>query len=161
MADQKSYSMIHYWKQMQRFPIDIKAAWDFFSSPDNLNDITPPELRFETLSDPPAHFYPGLMIVYRLSLLKGFSFEWVTEIVHVREPEYFVDEQRHGPYALWHHEHHFREVEGGVEMEDKVCYKLPLGWPGNLFHGLLVKPRLKRIFEYRRTVLEQRFGKLD
>lgn len=152
--------MIHFLRQSQRLPIDLHTAWEFFSRPENLNDITPPELRFETISEPHPHVYPGQMIVYRLSLIKGFPLEWVTEITQVQAPFYFVDEQRQGPYALWHHEHHFREVEGGVEIEDKVCYKLPLGWLGNLFHGILVKPRLKRIFEFRRQVLRERFGQL-
>lgn len=152
--------MIHYLNQVQRFPIDKQTAWDFFSRPENLNDITPPDLRFKTLSDPPAHFYPGLIIVYRIKMFGGFPFEWVTEITQVQEPHFFVDEQRHGPYALWHHEHHFRETQGGVEMEDRITYKLPLGWLGNLFHGILIKPRLKRIFDHRRTVLHQRFGTL-
>jgi ligand-binding SRPBCC domain-containing protein len=152
--------MIHTWNQVQRLPIDIKTAWDFFSKPENLNDITPPDLRFKTLSDPPTHFYPGLFIIYQISVFKGIHFEWVTEITHAQEPNFFADEQRSGPYALWHHEHHFKEVEGGVEMEDKVYYKLPLGWLGNLFHNALVKPKLKHIFEYRRAVLENRFGVL-
>jgi ligand-binding SRPBCC domain-containing protein len=98
------------------------------------------------------------MIVYSVGVFKGFPFEWVTEITQVHEPQFFVDEQRFGPYALWHHEHHFREVPGGVEMTDMIHYKLPLGRLGNLFHNILVKPRLKRIFEFRRTALEKRFG---
>lgn len=152
--------MVHILKQVQCLPVSIQTAWEFFSRPENLNDITPPDLKFSILTNLPDHAYPGLMIVYKVGIFKGFPFEWVTEITHVSEPQFFVDEQRFGPYALWHHEHHFREVTGGIEMTDIVHYKLPLGKLGDLFHNLLVKPRLKKIFEFRRVALEERFGRL-
>lgn len=151
--------MIHVLTQNQFLPIDLKAAWEFFSTPKNLNEITPPDLSFKICSDLPQTVYPGLMIVYKIAMMKVIRFEWVTEITHIQEPKFFVDNQVFGPYSMWHHEHHFEEVPGGVMMKDIVHYKLPLGWFGNLFHGLLVKPQLKAIFQYRKDVLEKRFGR--
>ena len=149
---------VHIYRQKQFLPIDLNTAWDFFSRPENLNEITPRDLKFEICSLLPEKVYPGLMILYKVGVFKGFSFEWATEITHVQEPQFFVDEQREGPYKMWHHEHHFRSVYGGVEMTDIVHYKLPLGWFGNLFHGLLVKPKLRQIFDYRVEALNKKFG---
>ncbi|MES2702462.1 MAG: SRPBCC family protein [Bacteroidota bacterium] len=149
--------MIRVLQQTQVLPIDVKAAWAFFSRPDNLNDITPADLSFKVLSELPAAIYAGLMIRYKIQPFPGVQLNWLTEITHVDEPHYFVDEQRVGPYALWHHEHHFKEVPGGTEMTDIVHYRLPLGRVGNLFHGLLVGPKLKRIFDYRKEVLGKKF----
>ena len=149
--------MIHVLKQVQFLPIDINEAWAFFCRPENLNEITPSDLSFDILTELPPKVYPGLMIRYKVSPFKGVKFDWLTEITHVNEPHFFVDEQRRGPYALWHHEHHFRSVDGGVEMTDIVHYKLPFGIIGNLFHGLLVAPKLKLIFDYRKTVLAEKF----
>ena len=149
--------MVHVLKQTQFLPISMEAAWKFFSTPENLNEITPPDLRFSILSKLPAKVYPGLMIIYHVNIFKGVTFEWLTEITQVQEPHFFVDEQREGPYKLWHHEHHFKEVAGGVEMTDIVHYKLPLGRLGNLFHGLLVKPKLDEIFNHRVSVLKTKF----
>jgi len=146
--------MVHIHKQVQFLPVDLETAWNFFSRPENLNDITPPDLNFKVRSKLPERIYPGLMIVYKITIFK-LPFEWITEITHVHD-NYFVDEQRKGPYRLWHHEHHFKEVEGGVEMTDLVHYHLPFGWFGNLFHGLLVKPQLREIFEFRKRILAER-----
>jgi ligand-binding SRPBCC domain-containing protein len=104
--------------------------------------------------------YPGMLIEYTVRPLFGLPVRWVTEITHVREHEYFVDEQRAGPYRFWHHEHHFRPVEGGVEVRDLVSYRLPLGPLGSLINRLAVRGRLAQIFEYRRRVLEDRFGRV-
>jgi ligand-binding SRPBCC domain-containing protein len=149
--------MIHVLRQTQLLPISIDEAWKFFSTPTNLNDITPTDMAFRIIGDAPVEAYEGQMIVYRIKLFPAVSVEWVTEITHIEAPYYFVDEQRFGPYAMWHHEHRFRAVDGGVEMQDTVHYKLPFGAFGNLFHGLLVKPKLAQIFDFRRQVLEQRF----
>lgn len=101
--------------------------------------------------------YPGQIIRYKVQGIPGVNMHWVTEITHVKEPFYFVDEQRFGPYALWHHQHHFREVKGGVEMTDEVNYALPLGPLGILAHALFVKRELNRIFDYRFKKLEELF----
>jgi ligand-binding SRPBCC domain-containing protein len=150
--------MIHIIKQTQFLPISIDKAWDFFSTPENLNKITPDDLSFKINSELPPKVYAGQMIIYKVSPFKNIAFDWLTEITQVNEPHFFIDEQRFGPYALWHHEHHFKAVDGGVEMTDIVHYKLPFGWFGNLFHRLLVKPKLNQIFNYRLKVLEVMFN---
>ena len=143
----------------QFLPISLSEAWDFFSSPNNLAKITPAELGFVVHGNVPERMYPGLFIQYTVSPLLGIPMRWVTEITHVREGEYFVDEQRVGPYAIWHHEHFFTEVEGGVLMRDVVHYKVPLGILGRLAHPLIVRPKLEQIFSYRWEANERIFGK--
>lgn len=101
--------------------------------------------------------YPGQIVSYRLSPIPGIKISWVTEITHVEDLKFFVDEQRFGPYSMWHHEHHFEERDGSVLMTDKVSYKLPLGFLGHLAHFLFVKKQLKAIFDYRIKVLEEKF----
>ncbi len=147
-------------ERVQRLPISLEEAWAFFSSPLNLREITPPYMRFEVLSDPKwvGKMYPGQIITYTVRPLLGIPLFWMTEITHVREGEFFVDEQRVGPYALWHHQHHFKPIEGGVEMTDLVHYRLPLGILGDLAQALFVRRQLEEIFDYRYRVLEQRFG---
>lgn len=150
-------------ERVQRLPISIEEAWAFFSSPLNLRDITPPYMRFRVLSDPKwlGRMYPGQIITYTVRPLLGVPMFWMTEITHVREGEFFVDEQRIGPYALWHHQHHFRVIENGVEMTDLVHYRLPLGVLGKLAHALLIRRQLEAIFDYRYRVLEERFGRVS
>ncbi len=150
-------------ERVQRLPISLEEAWAFFSSPLNLREITPPYMRFEVLSDHRwvDRMYPGQIITYTVRPLLGIPLFWMTEITHVREGEFFVDEQRVGPYALWHHQHHFKPIEGGVEMTDLVHYRLPLGILGALAHALLVRRQLEEIFDYRYRVLEQRFGSMS
>jgi len=145
-------------KEVQRLPISLPEAWSFFSDPRNLPRITPPSLGLEVTSDLPGVMYPGMIITYRVRPIPWVSVGWVTEITHVREPVLFVDEQRFGPYRFWHHEHHFREVEGGVEMEDIVHYALPFGTIGRVFGGPLVRRRLEQIFSFRRRFLVREFG---
>lgn len=144
-------------EQRQTLPINIDEAWEFFSDPNNLRIITPDYLDFKVLHDLPDKMYPGMIIKYQIRPLLGIPVKWTTEITHVREPNYFVDEQRFGPYALWHHKHFFREVKDGVEMEDIVDYGLPLGPFGRVIHFLLIKNKVEQIFSYRRNVLEERF----
>lgn len=136
-----------------------QQAWDFFSNPRNLPRITPPGLGFQILTpDLPAEVYPGLMIAYRVRPLAGIPMTWLTEITQVHPGESFVDEQRVGPYAVWHHEHRFRELgDGRIEMEDRVTYVLPMGWLGNLVHPWLVRPQLDRIFAFREAALQELF----
>lgn len=145
-------------REVQRLPISLPEAWRFFSDPRNLPRITPPSLGLEVTSDPPEEMYPGMIITYRVRPIPWVSVGWVTEITHVREPTLFVDEQRFGPYRFWHHEHHFREVEGGVEMVDLVHYAVPLGAIGRVFAGPLVRRRLAEIFAFRRRFLAGEFG---
>ncbi|MCP2501861.1 MAG: SRPBCC family protein [Deltaproteobacteria bacterium] len=146
-----------YW-EVQHLPISLPEAWSFFSDPRNLSRITPPSLGLEVTSDLPGVMYPGMIVTYNVRPIPWVSVGWVTEITHVREPVLFVDEQRFGPYRFWHHEHHFREVEGGVEMEDIVHYALPFGTIGRVFGGPLVRRRLEQIFSFRRRFLVREFG---
>jgi ligand-binding SRPBCC domain-containing protein len=146
-------------RSKQTLPISAKEAWDFLSDPRNLNEITPPGMSFTiTSQDLPATMYQGMVITYKVSPFPGFSFSWVTEITHVVEGQFFVDEQRFGPYAFWHHQHHIMEGPNGVvKMEDIVHFKVPFGFIGQLFAPLLVLPRLRQIFAYRRTKLQSIF----
>ena len=149
---------IHRLHNTQHLPITLDEAWDFFSNPKNLEIITPNSMDFKTLSGDDKAIFPGQIIQYTVKPILGISMKWVTEITHVLEKNYFVDEQRFGPYSLWHHKHFFKQIPGGVEMEDIVDYKLPMGFLGNLFHPILVEPKLKQIFEYRRNKLIELFG---
>ncbi len=142
----------------QKLPISIEAAWDYFSDPKNLENITPKSMQFKTLSGDDRKMFPGQIIQYIVTPILGIPMKWVTEITHVENGKYFVDEQRFGPYALWHHKHFFTEIEGGVEMEDIVDYKLPMGILGQLVHPFLVKPKLNEIFEFRKKKLIELFG---
>lgn len=144
--------------RIQRLPISIDEAWDFFSRPENLRAITPPWLDFQITSAVPERMHAGTIISYTVRPLLRVPVQWITEITHVQEPTFFVDEQRFGPYKLWHHQHTFRAIDGGVEMEDLVHYMLPFGPLGRLAHGVQVRPLLEEIFDYRYDVLEQRFG---
>jgi ligand-binding SRPBCC domain-containing protein len=146
-------------KFKQVIPTDLQTCWNFFSSPRNLKNITPDYMGFEVLVELPEKMYSGLMIEYRVKPLLGIPLKWITEITHVDELKFFVDEQRKGPYKIWHHEHHFREIQGGVEMIDIVSYELPFGLIGNLVHPILVKQKLKEIFDYRFKKVEEIFGK--
>ena len=142
----------------QKLPISIQEAWDFLSNPKNLEVITPDAMGFKTISGDDRAIFPGQIIQYTVKPLLGIPLKWVTEITHVVEGKYFVDEQRFGPYALWHHKHFLKEIPGGVEMEDIVDYKIPMGILGQLVHPFLVKPKLTEIFEYRSKKLIQLFG---
>ncbi len=147
-------------KTEQKLPISIEKAWDFFSDPKNLKDITPGEMGFEIISGADESIYPGQIIQYNVSPIFGIKLRWVTEITHVVKNKYFVDEQRFGPYSLWHHKHFFKKIKGGILMEDVVDYKIPLGWMGQLAHFVFVKNKLNKIFKYRENKLVKLFGKL-
>ena len=142
----------------QVLPISKKEAWDFLSSPANLKVITPDHMGFHILSGADRPMFSGQIIQYKVSPFPGFSTKWVTEITHVKEGEYFVDEQRFGPYALWHHKHFIKEVQGGVEMEDIIDYKIPFGILGQVAYPIIVKKQLKQIFAYREEKLIELFG---
>ena len=131
----------------QKLPISLEESWKFFSSPKNL-----------IISGGDSLMYPGQIIQYFVSPLFGLKTKWVTEITHVEEKKYFVDEQRFGPYSRWHHKHFFSQVDRGVKMIDIVDYKLPLGIIGRLAHPILVKPKLDEIFSYRKNKLIEIFG---
>ena len=139
-------------------PIGVNEAWDFLSNPGNLKIITPDYMGFNIISTGGGKMFPGQIISYKVSPLLGLKLNWVTEITYVDDKVYFVDEQRIGPYALWHHKHFVKEIDGGTEMIDIIHYQLPFPILANRFHGLLVKPKLKQIFEYRSNKLNEIFG---
>lgn len=142
----------------QNLPINVDVAWDFLSDPKNLKTITPDYMGFDILSGADKTMFAGQIIQYRVTPIWGIPTQWVTEITHVKEREFFVDEQRFGPYSLWHHKHFIKAIPGGVSMEDIVDYKLPLGVLGRIVHPVLVKPKLKEIFNYRYQKLIELFG---
>jgi len=146
----------------QAIPISLNEAWDFFSSPLNLEKITPKEMNFVVTSDynGNAKMYPGMIITYKVSPIFGIKMDWMTEITHVKDKEYFVDEQRFGPYALWHHQHHFKEIEGGVLMNDILNYAIPYGIIGRWADLILVSKQIKKIFDYREKAIIKLFGEL-
>lgn len=141
----------------QVVPVGVDEAWAFFSDARNLSRITPPSLGFHLLSELPAEMYAGMIIPYRVRPLFGVPIIWITEITHVDKPRLFVDEQRFGPYRFWHHQHHFRKVEGGTEIRD-VVHHAPPSPAGRWVERWVVGPRLREIFGYRRRVLEEVFG---
>jgi ligand-binding SRPBCC domain-containing protein len=145
-------------KSIQNLPISIDQAWDFLSDPKNLKTITPDYMGFIIESGADRPMYAGQIIQYIVTPILGIKTKWVTEITHVIDKHYFVDEQRFGPYALWHHKHFIREIPGGVEMEDIIDYKVPMGVLGQLVHPFLVKPKLDEIFTYRHSKLIELFG---
>jgi ligand-binding SRPBCC domain-containing protein len=144
----------------QKIPVSLTEAWSFFSSPLNLAKITPKEMAFTVTSNTTAatQMYPGMIITYKVSPLLGIKLDWMTEITQVQHEKYFIDEQRFGPYKFWHHQHHFLEIPGGVLMNDKLTYGMPLGILGQLANGIFVANKLQQIFSYRKQKIEALFG---
>ena len=148
---------LYQFKETTTLATSIESAWSFFSNPHNLAKITPPSLNFKVLSDPPADIYPGLIIHYTVSPLLGVPLQWVTEISHVIKNQLFVDEQRYGPYAMWHHQHHFAETPDGVLMTDIVHYTLPLDPFSRMANSLVVRPQINAIFNFRKSAMLELF----
>ena len=143
-----------------KIPSTIDKVWDFISSPHNLKNITPEYMGFDiTTKNLPEKVYAGMIISYNVSPLLGIKMRWVTEITHVSELKYFVDEQRYGPYKMWHHQHIIEAIEGGVHMTDIVDYLPPLGFLGAFANQLIIKRQLNEIFSFRTKKLEEYFGK--
>jgi len=146
-------------KKTQIIPAEITEVWNFISSPENLKHITPPYLGFEIISNNlQEKMYPGMIISYKVSPLLGIKMKWVTEITHVKENEYFIDEQRIGPYAMWHHQHKITSIKEAVLMTDIVSYKPPFGFLGALSNDLFLRKQLDGIFNFRKSAIEKRFG---
>jgi ligand-binding SRPBCC domain-containing protein len=149
---------IHVLQRRQVLPIAVDECWAFFSDPRNLPKITPASLDFTVLGTLPERMHSGLMIQYRVRPLLRIPVRWLTEITHVEPGRYFVDEQRVGPYQVWHHEHWFEGISPGrTEVRDLVHYVLPFGILGDLVHQLFVRAELKRIFDYREGVVSELF----
>ena len=148
-------------EQTQKIPASIDAVWNFISSPNNLKEITPSYLEFQVTSKTDdSIMYPGMIITYKVSPLLGIKLNWMTEITQVKSKEYFVDEQRVGPYKLWHHQHKIVAIEGGVLMTDIVTYQPPFGFLGAIANSFIIKNKLKEIFDFRTLAVEKRFGKI-
>ena len=149
------YKMI----RKQVIPADIATLWDFFKDPSNLTEITPSYMNFVIKTmDTSDDIYAGQMITYSVAPIAKIPLFWMTEITAVEKHRYFIDEQRRGPYKMWHHQHHFTTTEKGVEMTDIVHYELPLGILGQIAHWLFVKRQLNQIFDYRYHKIEALFN---
>ncbi|MGV3705059.1 MAG: SRPBCC family protein [Arcticibacter sp.] len=146
----------------QHLAMPLERAWDFFSSPHNLARITP-SMGFKIVSelDENQKMYPGILIGYKITPLLGIKMDWLTEITHIEHHRYFIDEQRFGPFALWHHQHHFEEISGGTKMTDILSYAIPYGIIGKLTHELIVRDRILDIFNYRKQKINELFGEYD
>ena len=145
--------------QTQKVPVTINEIWNFISSPANLKEITPKKMGFIVTSNTgDQKMYPGMIISYKVSPILGIKLNWVTEITHVKELEFFVDEQRIGPYSMWHHQHKIEIIKGGVLMTDIVTYQPPFGFLGAIANFLFIKKQLRSIFDYRTMALETKFG---
>jgi ligand-binding SRPBCC domain-containing protein len=139
----------------QFLPITLDEAWHFFSAPQNLQKLTPSDLDFKITSPKMDAVYQGQMITYNIKIFPIIPTKWVTEITALEERKYFIDEQRFGPYKLWHHQHHFEEVEGGVIMKDIIHFKLPFALLAPIAYKLFVKKKLREIFTFRHAVLDE------
>lgn len=153
---------IYQLRTKQEIPATIDQVWEFISSPRNLKKITPEYMGFEITNEPIVDvMYAGMIISYKVKPILGMPMNWVTEITHVKDKEYFVDEQRVGPYAIWHHQHKISPIDGGVLMEDIVSYKPPFGILGDIANSLFIRNQLKAIFDFRFIAVEREFGKLN
>lgn len=152
-------AIYQYYKE-QKIPITLIELWSFISSPKNLQQITPPSMGFHITTNYLAEkMYPGMIISYQVAPFLNQKMTWVTEITQVKELEFFVDEQRVGPYKIWHHEHHLKEIDGGVLMSDLITYQPPFGFVGSIANKLLIKKKIASIFDYREQALINLFGK--
>lgn len=150
---------IYAFERTQLIPADIDTLWDFFSSPANLATITPPEMKFKQTSGYTGDkIYAGQLIRYRVIPMAGIPVRWLTEITHVVDKQFFVDEQRMGPFSFWQHQHHFAAVEGGTKMTDIIHYKVPGWFIGSLMNKLVIQKRLNQIFEFRRQKTTEIWG---
>ena len=146
----------------QKIPAPVDLVWDFISAPENLKRITPKSMGFEiTTGTDNKKMYEGMIIGYRVRPMLNINTTWVTEITHIEPKKYFVDEQRIGPYRMWHHEHKLEQIEGGVLMTDIVSYQPPFGWLGSLANMLFIRKKLQSIFDYRTKAVDEIFGKWE
>ena len=150
---------MHQLKKIQDIPISINKAWEFFSEPENLAKINPSNMNFNILLRSDAgEMYPGMIITYKVSPLFNLKVNWVTEISQIKEHKYFIDNQIQGPYKIWHHEHHFKEIENGTEMRDVLFYEVKFGFIGQILHKLFIKKRIEEIFNYREVKIKELFS---
>lgn len=151
--------MLHTLQTKQILKTDLDTLWDFMSAPQNLAKTTPHYMGFHILTDLQENkMHAGQIIEYYVTPVAGIKMHWVTEITHVQDKEYFVDEQRFGPYAFWHHKHVLKTVPGGIEMTDVLHYKVPFGFLGKIINTLFIKKKIKEIFDFRSHKLEALFN---
>ena len=150
--------MINYLHREQLIPAPIEKIWEYFCAPKNLNEMTPPDMNFEIVAGGDEKMYAGQVIEYRVEFIRGLRSLWLTEIAHVCEYEYFVDEQRVGPYRYWYHEHRFMKADRGVKMIDHVTYAPPFGALGDVVTALWIRRRLDYIFDFRQRKIVELFG---
>lgn len=155
MIEIKKHSGIYTLLSEQFIPWSLERVWSFFSHPANLARITPDKMGFQITSPAANSTYPGQIITYKIGILPGIKSNWVTEITQVETNKFFIDEQRFGPYRMWHHEHHFESTGNGVIMKDKISYKIPFGFLGHLVHYLFIRRQLLQIFAYRKLAVDQ------
>ena len=143
----------------QHINASMQEVWDFISSPKNLQRITPEYMGFEVISKHlEEKMYPGMIIQYKVKPLLGIKMTWVTEITHVENLSFFVDEQRVGPYKMWHHEHKIEQTENGVLMTDLLHYQPPMGFLGRIANALTIRKKLDEIFAYRKQAVDEVFN---
>ena len=143
---------------VQHINASLNECWEFFSSPINLQKITPASMGFEITDFDNRSMYAGQIIQYKISPLLGLKLNWTTEITQVKDKAYFIDDQRFGPYSFWHHKHFFEVTPNGVKMTDVVHYALPFGFLGRIVNALIVSNKLKEIFDYRELKVNQLFN---
>jgi len=144
--------------RIHELPISINEAWEFFLSPANLKLITPAYMGFDiTSGNANEKMYPGIIITYNVKPVLNIPLKWVTEITQVKEPFYFVDNQKLGPYKFWHHQHIFKEIKNGTEMTDIVNYSAPFGILGAMVENLFIKKKVEEIFNFRNKKLNYLF----
>ena len=154
----KYKSNIYSLKVKQKISQPIEEVWNFFATPKNLNELTPKNMNFNIISGRSDDFFPGKIISYSVNPFKFWNIKWVTEITHINKNKLFIDEQRFGPYSMWHHEHHFiKNEDGSTTIYDKVIYKIPFGIIGKIAHKLFIKKRLTEIFNFRKKRINQLF----
>ncbi|MFT4678403.1 MAG: ligand-binding SRPBCC domain-containing protein [Flavobacteriales bacterium] len=153
---------VYQFKKEQFFNQPLENLWGFISNPKNLKKITPDYMGFDiSTEDLPDEMYEGMIISYKVSPVMGIKTTWVTEITHVKDKKYFVDEQRVGPYKLWHHQHFLESKDGGTLMSDIVTYQPPFGVLGSIANKILIRQKLEEIFRYRLKALNELFGEGD
>ena len=149
----RKHSGIYTLEVKQQLQVNIDKAWEFFSNPSNLEKLTPGNISFNVTSGNVDKMYQGQIITYKIGIFPMIKSNWVTEITFVNKNAYFIDEQRFGPYKMWHHEHIFETKGSATEMTDKISFALPFGFLGHLAYLLFVRKRLKEIFQFRKEVI--------
>jgi ligand-binding SRPBCC domain-containing protein len=149
---------VHQIKQTQQLPISLTEAWEFFSTPANLLDLTPTSMQLTAINQPAEKMYPGMISTYELKPVPGVKFTWVTEITHIEDNVRFVDEQRSGPFRFWHHEHALKEIQGGTEVTDTLHYAIPFHFAGEIANKLFIEKEIHAVFAYRYYKLKEKFG---